>query len=58
MNNSYILSGSKFYKIVNVFENIISVVPESKSMTRKLAKKTYPAYHLEALGYIIEGVAP
>lgn len=55
MKNSYILNGTRLYKILSIKNDYIKVIPTNEQMSKSLAAKTYYQYQLETLGYTIGG---
>jgi hypothetical protein len=52
-NLTYIFSGSRLYRVVNRYKNLIEVTPTQESLTKQIAKRTYATNQLQTLGYII-----
>lgn len=55
MKNSYILNGTRLYKIISIRNDYIKVIPSNEKMSKDLAAKTFYQYQLESLGYMVGG---
>lgn len=52
-NLNYIFSGSRLYKVISTYRNLIEVVPTQEPLSKQIARRTYATNQLEAIGFVI-----
>jgi hypothetical protein len=54
MNNlKYIFSGSRLYKVIGTYKNLITVTPTQERLSKQITNRTYASNQLESLGFVI-----
>jgi hypothetical protein len=52
-NLKYIFSGSRLYRVIGTYKNLIEVTPAHECLSKQIAKRTYASNQLETLGFVI-----
>ena len=52
-NKNYLFNGSRLFRVIKTYKNLIEVAPTSESLSKSITNRTYAVNQLQTLGYII-----